>query len=242
LASLCTAHYRNEKVLSLIISAIFVLCIVFTWSRGAWLAAIIGSFVFFIIYNKKTFRIFGVALFVIPIIPIIMPSNVLNRFLSIANLSDSSIAYRIYTWRGSLEAIKNHFFSDIGYGNEAFKRVYPEYAYSGMEAAEHTHSLFLQLFLGLGIVGLVLFAIIAFFVMQKLFGCIKSPEDRTSCVYVIAVVASLVSALVMGIFDNVWYNYRIFYAFWVIVAIGVAFVRVGNYEANRKKDPIDGTL
>jgi putative inorganic carbon (HCO3(-)) transporter len=215
---------------------------VFTWSRGAWLAAIISTFIFFIIYNKKTFRIFGVALFVIPIIPIVMPSNVLNRFLSIADLSDSSISYRIYTWRGTVEAIKAHFFSGIGYGNEAFKQVYPQYAYSGMEAAEHSHSLFLQLLLGLGIVGLVIFALITFFALQKLFGYIKKPEDRTSCVYVIATVASLISALIMGIFDNVWYNYRIFYAFWVIVAIGVAFVRVGSYEMDRNMDLTNGTL
>lgn len=236
LAAFCLSNHSNEKTLSLFAIAAFVMCTVFTWSRGAWLAMLVGALVFFIVYKRKTFRIFGAALLIIPMLPIVLPDSVIDRLLSITNLSDSSISYRIYTWKGSLEMIKEHLFSGIGFGNEAFKTVYPQYAYAGMEAAEHSHSLILQVLLGTGIIGVILLSAIIFLACQKLFEYIRSPESKTSKIYAIATIASVVSAMVMGIFDYIWYNYRVFYVFWVIIAIGCAFVRVGNYELNRKQD------
>ncbi len=236
LAAFCITKNANEKVLLTIVGTALVVCTVFTWSRGSWLAMIVSTLVFFIIYNRKTFRVFGAALIVIPALPIILPQNIIARLLSITNLSDSSISYRIYTWKGTLEAIKSYFFSGIGFGTEAFQNVYPRYAYSGIEAAEHSHSLFLQIFISLGIVGVILFGIILFFGFQKFFEYVKNPESRSSKIYMIAVIASILAAIVMGIFDYIWYNYRVLYVFWIVIAIGCAFVRVGNYETDRKKE------
>ena len=239
LATFCLSRYTNEKILSAITVIAFVACTVFTWSRGAWLAMMVSALVFFIIYKRKTFRIFGTLLILIPMLPIVLPSNVLQRLLSITNLSDSSIAYRIYTWKGSLEIIKDYWLGGIGFGNEAFRNVYPKYAYAGIEAAEHSHNLALQIILGTGVIGLVLIAAILFLASQKFFEYIRSPESNTSKIYVISAMASIVAAMVMGVFDYIWYNYRVFYIFWVVIAIGCAFVRVGNYENRRKQDAMD---
>ena len=94
---------------------------------------------------------------------------VLRRFLSITNLFDSSISYRIYTWRGTLNMIGDHWFQGIGYGNDAFATVYPNYAYAGMESAQHSHSLFLQIIATMGVVTLVIFVIAIFLNIQKCF-------------------------------------------------------------------------
>lgn len=236
LAALKLAKNNNEKLLYSLLCIAFVVCIVFTWSRGAWLAMIISSLLFFWICSQKTFRVFGVALLTIPALPIILPDTVINRFLSIANLSDSSISYRIYTWKGTLEAIKDHFFAGVGYGNEAFKNIYPNYAYAGIEAAEHSHSLFLQILLGMGIIGIVVFGILILLCLQKMFEYVKTPQDHISKVFVIASLSALFAALIMGAFDYIWYNYRVFYVFWIVISIGCAFVRVGNYEKNRTED------
>lgn len=241
LATLCLSKYKNEKVLSFFVAVAIVVCTVFTWSRGSWLGMIVCTGIFFIMYNRKAFRIFGVALLVVPALPLVLPETVINRFLSITNLSDSSISYRIYTWRGSVEAIKDNFFSGIGFGNEAFEAVYPRYALTGMESAEHTHSLFLQIFLALGIIGIIVLAIVLFLCLQNFFEYIKSPENRESKIYTMAVIASIVASMIMGIFDYIWYNYRVLYVFWIIMAIGCALVRIGNYERNRKKEIDDYT-
>ena len=241
LALHCMAKRKNERLLCFMINVGMVVCTVFTWSRGSWLALIICAIIFYLMYKPKTFRIFGAALLIVPALPLILPDTVVNRLASIANLSDSSVSYRLYTWEATTNAIKDNFFGGVGFGNEAFRNVYIKYAYSGMETAEHSHSLFLQLFLALGVVGVIIFAIVIFFYFQKMFEYIKAPEDRESKIYVMAAIASIVGALIMGVFDYIWYNYRVMYVFWVIIAIGCAAVRVGNYERNRKKEIEDYT-
>ncbi len=241
LAILSLSKRKNEKILSFLAALMIVACTVFTWSRGAWLAIILCTLIFFIMCKPKTFRIFGAALLVIPALPLLLPNTVTNRLLSIVNLSDSSISYRLYTWEGTTAAIKDNMLGGIGFGNEAFQNIYPKYAYAGMETAEHSHSLFLQIFLALGIVGIVVFAIVLFFSFQKMFEYVKNPENTESKIYTVAVIASLIASIVMGVFDYIWYNYRVMYIFWIIIAIGCAAVRVGNYERNRKKETDDYT-
>ena len=172
----------------------------------------------------------------VPIIPIILPTSIIERFLSISNLTDSSIAYRIYTWKGTLAAIKDYFFCGIGYGDSAFQAIYPSYAYSGIEATPHSHSLLLQLILCIGIIGFVIFAIALFLSFQKNLEYVKNQKNNSSTIYVIASIASVISALIIGIFDYIWYNPRMFYLFWISLAIGAAVVRVGNSERARLED------
>ena len=227
------ARAKNEKFLINMLMVLFIACIVFTWSRAAWLATILGLIVFAMLYTKKSFRIFGATLMMLPIMPILLPTSVIDRFLSISNLTDSSIAYRIYTWKGTFGAIRDYFFCGIGYGDSAFQTVYPKYAYSGIETTPHSHSLVLQILLCMGIVGLVVFALAIFLSFQKSLEYIKTENNVKSSIYVIAVIVSIVSALIIGVFDYIWYNPRIFYLFWIIVAMGGAFVRVGDSERAR---------
>ena len=227
------AKKRNEKFLSAIICAAFVLATIFTWSRGAWIAMTLTFLIFFTVYSRKTLRIFGAAILGAPILSMLLPDNLLDRAASILNFSDSSISYRIYTWIGSLRVAGDHFLGGIGFGPEAFAKIYPAYAFAGIESAEHSHSLPLQILIGMGIGGLLTFVALVFLYLQKTLEYVKKPQSNTSKFYVTAAVASIIGALVMGIFDYIWYNYRVFYIFWIVIAIGCAFVRAGNYEAER---------
>jgi O-antigen ligase len=227
------AKKRNEKFLSAIVCAAFVVATVFTWSRGAWIAMVLTFFVFFTVYTRKTLRIFGAAILAAPVLPMILPDNLLDRAFSILNFSDSSISYRIYTWIGSLRVVGDHFLGGIGFGPEAFAKIYPAYAFAGIESAEHSHSLPLQILIGMGIGGLLVFVALIFLYLQKTLEYVRKPESSSSKFYVAAAVASVIGALVMGAFDYIWYNYRVFYIFWIVIALGCALVRAGNYEADR---------
>ena len=227
------AKKRNEKFLSAIVCSAFFVATVFTWSRGAWIAMVLTFFVFFTVYSRKTLRIFGAAILAAPVLPMILPDNLLDRAFSILNFSDSSISYRIYTWIGSLRVVGDHFLGGIGFGPEAFAKIYPAYAFAGIESAEHSHSLPLQILIGMGIGGLLVFVALIFLYLQKTLEYVRKPESSSSKFYVTAAVASVIGALVMGAFDYIWYNYRVFYIFWIVIALGCALVRAGNYEADR---------
>ena len=153
--------------------------------------------------------------------------------MSIGDLSDSSSMYRLYTWKGALRSIRENFMGGVGYGNAAYNEMYPQFAYAGIEAAEHTHSLYLQILFGLGIGGLLAFCIVLFLFAQMNLEYLKKSKHTESKWMVLACISAIVASLVMGAFDFVWYNYRIFFLFWVILALGCACVRVGNAEQKR---------
>ena len=224
---------RNTKFLSKLLILLFIACIIFTWSRGAWLAIIFGTLAFALIKSQKSFRFFGVAILSLPIISMLLPDSIWLRFTSIFNFADTSTAYRIYTWKGTFNAIKETGPFGIGYGDSAFQAVYPSYSYAGIESAPHSHNLILQILICMGILGAIVFCIAIFLNFQKCFEYIKTNKQDPSNIYVIAAISSTIAALTMGIFDYIWYNQRIFYLFWIVLAIGCAFVRVGNYERER---------
>ncbi len=227
---------KKETLLCILCDLIIVLCTVFTWSRGAWLAMLICLVVQCTIYSRKTLRLVWLSIAALPILPFVLPNNLVARFLSIGNLSDSSIMYRMYTWRGSMNMIKDYFWGGIGYGAESFSEIYPQYAYAGMESAAHSHSLFLQILLGVGIGGLVCFILILVFYTQKSFEYLRAPSDRLSFMRTVSAMTAVVALTIMGIFDYVWYNNRIFFLFWVVMAIGVACIKNGNIRKSKAQN------
>ena len=233
LAKASRASAKKEKLLSFAAVVSVVLCVIFTWSRGAWLAIIVSTLLYLAIRTRKTVSVIIAFLLTLPAIQIFIPEGIKLRFMSIGDIADSSTYYRVYTWRGTLVAIKDNLFGGIGYGQDAFSEVYPQYAYSGMEAAEHTHSLFLQITLGVGIFGLLIFLVFLFLFAQKNFEFLKSNDDRKLTAMSSAAFCGVVGALVMGLFDNVWYNYRILFLFWIVAGISCAYIRFGDRDKKR---------
>lgn len=232
----------KRKLLSFISCVSIVLCIAFTWSRGAWLALIISSVIFFMFYSKKTVRWLIAIGVTLPFIAFVLPDNVVRRFMSVGNLSDSSIMYRIYTWRGTLNAIGDNLFGGVGYGSETFQEYYPRYALAGIESAEHSHSLYLQLLFSFGIIGLIAFIAVMFFYSQKTLENIKNNSNSLCRLEIISAFCAVISVLIMGLFDYVWFNYRIFYMFWILMAITVAYVKICDFEGRRKSIYYDNEI
>ncbi len=233
LAKASRARVRKEKILGFLSILAVLLCVIFTWSRGAWLALIVSTVFFLATRTRKTVSVIIAILLTLPVVNFFIPLGIKTRFMSIVDLTDSSIYYRLYTWKGTLAAIKDNFLGGIGYGNEAFSEIYPSYAYSGMEAAEHSHSMFLQILLALGIFGLLIFGVFLFLFVQKNFEFLKNNNDRKITLMSSAAFSGIIGALVMGAFDNVFYNYRILFLFWVVAGISCAYIRFGNRDKKR---------
>lgn len=230
-----TSEKGKTKLLGVISCILIIACTVLTWSRGAWIAIIFTGLLFLLIYSRKTLRVIISIVILIPYAITFMPTNVITRFKSIGDMTDSSTMYRFYTWKGSLRMIGDYFWSGIGYGTEAYRAVYPEYAYAGIEAAAHSHSLFLQIFIGLGFGGILVFLLTMFVFAQKNFEYFKKPFNENSRLVAATAFTAIMGMLVMGLFDYIWYNYRIFFMFWAIMGISVASIRFGNRETEKKK-------
>ncbi len=144
-------------------------CLVFTWSRGAWLGMLCGFVVFVFLWHRRAVWLLFAGVASIPFLPYILPASIIQRFTSIGNMADSSTSYRVYIWRAACDMLRDHGFTGIGIGEGAWFRMYPAYAYQGIEAAPHSHNLFLQIWLETGICGLLVFIAILFLLWQSFF-------------------------------------------------------------------------
>ena len=235
LSFLVQAKGLRERLVCLFSILSILTCIVFTWCRAAWIAVLIELLLFATIYTKKTFRYVVLTCVSIPFLAFLLPSSVTKRFMSIGNLADTSISYRIYTWKGSWRLAKDYLLSGIGYGNEAYRELYPMYAYAGIEAAEHSHSLYMQLLIGLGLVGLVVLLSVVFLFFQMNLEHLSTTKKSKDQMMIVAAICAIVAHLIMGIFDFVWFSYRIFFLFWVIIGLACAYTRLDQEELRRNE-------
>ena len=214
---------KISKFMYFIAAGLIFACIVMTGSRGAWIGVIAATIVFWVVYNFKNIWLVLVAGLTIPLWQLILPEFIINRFSSIFTMADSSVQMRLNIWKGAWAMAKDNLFTGIGVGERAFRIVYNDYTIKGAESAVHSHSLILQILVEIGIVGLIVFAIIMFMCMQKSFIEIKQGNKNSkSRTMITAGLSAIIGALVMGLTDNIWYNYRVFIIFWIVVALTVS--------------------
>ncbi len=206
-------HWRGRGAACVSLAAM-LLCLVLTWSRGAWLGILFSIFVFFLLYGKRSnaflFWMLFPALCAIPY----LPHNVRNRFASIGSIAESSIRYRLYTWKGVLRMLKAHPLG-IGAGRDSFSKIYPRYAVSGTERVLHAHNLLLRLFCEWGIGGILLFILFAVFIV---FYTLSHMQDQDRAL-TLACFSSLCAVGVMSLFDDIWYHYGLCALFWIVCGI-----------------------
>ncbi len=229
LVSMLYSKGFKRKFLSVVAVIMTAVCLVLTWSRGAWLGFIAGTVVFFLIYSYKTLQVLFACGLSLPLAVTLLPSGVADRLLSIGNMSDSSTYYRVFTWRGVSNMIGKVWASGVGVGPAAFEQVYPLFAHAGVEASPHAHNLWMQVMSEVGLSGLLALIIILVLFAQICLGSIGKFSSRERMA-VSAGMCGIISALVMGMADNIWYNYRVFFVFWCIMALTVAYVNAITSE------------
>ena len=224
----------RSRLLAFVPLGIYALCIVNTWSRGAWLGLLVAFVLFLLITDKRSpVYLLGAAL-VTPMATVWLPSSILSRFLSIGDLGDSSVSYRFSVWRGVWRMLRETAWFGTGVGYSAFSALYPAFAYGGSAGVRHAHSFYLQIIVEFGIVGFFIVAAVLFLFFQMCLEYLLTVEDRSGKRLVAMVVSSVFGLLIMGLTDHIWYDHRIFFCFWVIIALASAQVRIGYAENERR--------
>lgn len=226
----------QDKILFGVAIALMLVCLVFTWSRGAWLGFLFGMLLFFIVFSKKTVLVLLGILFASPFLTFLVPNTVAERFLSIGNLAESSISYRISAWYGVIELLNQTLWCGIGVGSAAFEAAYPSVALAGAQTIKHAHSIYLQLLAELGAIGLLVFLMIVFLFAQNCFEYLLRVNHRDERGVVIAGLFAVSAMLVMGITDHIWYDYRIFLCFWTVIGLVNSYIKYGFSENRRYND------
>lgn len=217
-----TAKGKGAKFYYLCVVGASALCMIFTQSRGCWLGLILAAMVYIILVDKRYILLVLLALMAMPFV---MPESVIERFTSIGNLGDSSTSYRVNIWYGTFNMLRNFGLHGIGLGTDAFNQIYPIYAYCEI-IAPHAHNIYLQILCESGIVGLGTFIIAMIVALKKLYVGFIADRKGFAGITCAAVLAGLLGLLLQGAFDYIWYNYRVFLLFWMVIGIGLAARRL----------------
>ena len=220
-AYIFTSRTILSKIFFVICSGIMMLCLILTYSRGCYLGILFSAAVFLVLYDK---RFIWLGIIGIVLLPFILPETIINRFLSIGNMNDSSTSYRVYIWLGTIAMLKDYWFCGVGPGIDAFNMVYPAYAFNSI-SAPHSHNLFLQIISDTGIVGFIIFICVLY--QYYKFSCValKKENNKKTRVFNIAVISSITGFMVQSMADYTFYNYRITFLFWAVLAIGILFAK-----------------
>ncbi|MCL1859850.1 MAG: O-antigen ligase family protein [Oscillospiraceae bacterium] len=237
IVSLVHANRVRNRMPYIIYIFFTLLCLVYTWSRGSWLGIIFSSMILLIIINRKVIVAYLGILLIVPFAPIVLSETIIQRFTTIGSIADSSTSYRVSIWQAAIKLIKDYIIEGIGVGIEAFKLVYPGYSLAGIESAPHSHSLYLQVCVEYGSIGLAVFIFIIFLFMQYCFTAIKKANETYIKLFVAAGLCAVTGFLLNGFTDYVWYNYRVYLMFWLIVSITVAVCRFSLRNQTPKEEP-----
>jgi len=227
LAAACVFFLKHPllKILCAGLTGLLLVNLLLTYSRGSYLALAITVGVFVLIMEKRFVVLFIPALMTVPFL---LPPAMMNRLLSIFDMTDTSAAFRISIWRGSVRIIQDFWMSGIGQGAEAFNRIFPYYA-PAAAVAEHSHNLILQVILELGIVGLVVFIAVLACYFRVMVNFLRRATELRLRLMAAALVAAVIGFLFQGLTDHVFYNFRVLLVFYIFMGLGIAFAKA--YDA-----------
>lgn len=215
------------------VSAVMLLCLVLTMSRGCWIGILFAAAIFITFVDG---RYWSLGILALCLMPTILPASILNRFLSIGDLGDTSSSYRLMIWIGSVAMLKDFWLVGIGPGTQAYNLIYPRYSYPEI-TAPHAHNVYLQQMIETGVVGLcaLIAVMFSFFrqMAQNIRALSKKSADR---IMSIAISSGVAGFMLQGVFDYVFYNYRVFMMLWMFIAFGSVLCAVSTSDTEEDKN------
>lgn len=194
--------------------------LILTFSRGGWLAVGLALVVLGLLWDRRLLLWAAAGL---AVVPLVAPSQVLTRAASIGSLEDSSNTFRLSIWLAVLRMIAAYWATGIGMGSAAFNQVYPQFMLPGTPAL-HSHNLYLQVALELGVPGLLAFFWLLAAVAARALRALPQLGRRERGVLA-ALLASLAGFLLHGAVDNVWYSPKLMLLFWAALGLTLAVGR-----------------
>lgn len=214
LGSLASAKGEKRIFLSLVLISSY-LCLLFTFSRGAWLAMIISVSALFLFYRKKRFILLLIGIIFLVSLP--EYSNVVSRMNLSLLQEDSSSVYRWQIWQGAIKVIQSHWIFGVGLGNfsTALGHFLPVKSFQVL----HAHNTYLHILAETGVVGFL--AASAFFghtsyTAYKIYATSANQEVANLA---LGILVALIGLLVHGMVDATLFAPQLTVFFWILAAL-----------------------
>lgn len=208
----------------LVLSLLLATCLLFTFSRGAWLAFLAGFLFLFVFAGGKRFVIALVILVLLASMTVLFaPPMIKDTLNSSAKLgSDVSSIDRLLIWKTGWRMFLDR--PVFGHGLNTFMSVFEKYKPSGYSWIVYAHNCFLQMAAETGIIGLLVFLWFCVSIFIRALSNFFSASDRFLKAVAIGTAACIIATLTNSLVDTNLYSLPLAVLFWSLC--GLAAVRV----------------
>ncbi|NLO11857.1 MAG: O-antigen ligase family protein [Candidatus Cloacimonetes bacterium] len=216
---------RLKKLVNAICALLILLGMLYTYTRMAILAVAFG--IFLLMLRLKVMRYLGLALMLL--MPLLIPSSMSSR-IQLGFTYDVSLVIRALAWYLAITQIIR--FPLTGMGFSVWSTWYAKVIPLPMLYAQHTHNLFLNLMIDMGIIGTGAFLYLIFIPMHRYYRrFIKGSQDILSFGFWVSMMA-LLFACITDIFIQ---QYSISILFWVSLGLMISLNSSPQNEPLRKQ-------
>ena len=215
--------YENKRgniyLLFIALSIALFLTLVFTYSRGAWIAFFVGMLIFVFLVRKRRYILWVLIISALMALTIFLSPIIMRQFRSIFTIySTSGGIIRLSTWKISLDMIED--FPFFGVGLNQFKPALLIYSPEMYRTVMHQHNMFLKIGTDAGLVGLCAFAWVMIKIFKMLFMGMKTSTKQSFGYWVcLGVFCSLVATLVHGLVDATFFAPQVQTLFWILIGL-----------------------
>lgn len=251
--ALCLCAIRDDiwskifvKNMMRALTCLLAFCLVMTYSRGAWMGAVLAIF-FIGIFKKNKSLIIIVPILIL--LPFIIPPYIKRHILSLLQLTVSfSIKGRIESitsfvepirvnlWREAMAIIKD--FPFFGCGLNTYSVVAPAYKIS-VEGGIYPHNSYLQMAAEMGLVGLTAFVCMVLTLFLFSLDNLTKMKNGFYDNVLIGLLAGLFAFLIHSFFDVNFYMLQLSTMMWFIMGLIVAVQRVALKERHQLEEYSD---
>lgn len=204
--------------------------LLFTQTRGAWLAAIGGLITLSWVKNKKLLILI---ILVFLVLYFILPENYITRFESSFDVNtNSSNLQRIDLWKSAISMFRDHFIKGIGLGRYSLEYA-TNYRPPHSEFHTHAHSNLMQFMAETGIIGLTAFVWLMVAISIWLY---KSSIQITDHNWGLFLLGSFCSTIIYNIYGLTYFNFgdaETLRFFWFLTALNVGVVNLADTNATK---------
>jgi len=211
---------REKRWLYALASLAIVVCLYFTYSRGAWVGVAFALlFVAALRGSRRLLALGGTVAVAV--------GSVLAFFLRERFISSNTIQQRFHLWQAAVNMIRDH--PILGVGLDNFLYQYPNYILKEAWAEpnlSHPHNILLDFWTRLGIlgVGAMLWLQVTFW--RAGFRICKGWKGEEGQIWALALMASMVDFLIHGLLDNSFFLIDLAFIFWLTYGLMRAMARL----------------
>jgi putative inorganic carbon (hco3(-)) transporter len=221
---------KTYKIIALGAIAASFFALLYTFSRGGYLAALVGIFILGVLKDRKLLIFLGILLLTWQML---VPTAVRERIEMTKNSTgelDASAQQRVELWKESWQSIKESPFIGKGYATFQY----------GLHAAnlKDSHNLYVKVWVETGIVGLAMVLIL----LQQMFSLgyhlFRRGDDALYRGLGLGLLLATCCSVVTNFFGDRWNFIEISGPMWVLVATAVSALNLKALEQETDVTPI----